>query len=251
MHPSGMQGAERGIGTSSASGGVTTGDPNQFTRGSSVSGSSSTSGLGSSGNVDVKVDTDSQGSAQDLQNATTDAQYKASEGSVSGRLDQQMGAGGRAVISGDTQEGRVMQGAGNADVVGTAQGELDVGEAAHDKARNAARNEVQEQVGLTDPTSKASRAQSAGYEASAKLDHGKATYSQGQAVAADPTGSAKHEAMDRGMREVNERAPVNPSDVEAKVNTGAQVVRDPAAAGEAHVEVEVDAKVRGVDPTKK
>jgi hypothetical protein len=73
----------------------------------------------------------------------------------------------------------------------------------------------------------------------------------GQAVAADPTGSAKSAAADAGMREVNERAPVTVGEAESKVNVASQTVRDPATAGEARVDVEVDAKVRGIDPTKK
>jgi hypothetical protein len=73
---------------------------------------------------------------------------------------------------------------------------------------------------------------------------------EASAAVRDPSGTAKGAATDAGIREARERAP-NVGDARANVNSANDAIRDPAGAGEAHAEVEVDAKIKGVDPTKK
>jgi hypothetical protein len=81
-----------------------------------------------------------------------------------------------------------------------------------------------------------------------QVHHAEAVSGEAKVVAADPGGVARSTATDAGMREAQERAPVDPAGVRADVDATAAAVDDPAAAGEAHVKVEVDAEL---DPTKK
>jgi hypothetical protein len=84
-----------------------------------------------------------------------------------------------------------------------------------------------------------------------RIDHASDVSGEAQATIADPTGAATGAATEVGMREAQERAPVSPSGVRGEVHAATDVVRDPAAAGGAEVEVAVDAEVRGVDPNPK
>ena len=145
-----------------------------------------------------------------------------------------------------------MAGVRNADAeMHVERGNLDVEGRAQQEATDSARNGAQDEIGLNDPDRAAGRAQSAGYKASASVQQGQTTVASGQAVVADPTGSATTAATDAGMREVNERAPVTVDQAQYKANQASEAVRDPSAAGQAQVDIEVDAKLRGVDPTKK
>jgi hypothetical protein len=235
-------GGGRGVETSSA-----VADPNQFSRGSSISSSSGTSNVTGSASMNV----DATSGTRDLESSTYDAQHAADSSHVEASMNQTLGADGRSAISGGTGEQHVMAGARDADAQMHVESNLDIEGRAQTEATDSARNGVQEEIGLNDPNAAAGRAQSAGYKASAQVQTGQATVATGEAVVADPTGSAKSAAADAGMREVNERAPVTPGDAQAQVNVASQTVRDPATAGEARVDVEVDAEVRGVDPTKK
>jgi hypothetical protein len=241
QNPAGIMGDGRGVETSSA-----VSDPNQFSRGSSISGSTGTSNVTGSASMNV----DASGT-RDLESSTYDAQHAADPSHVDAGMNQTLGADGRAAISGGTGEQHVMAGAREADAQMHVERNVDVEGRAQTEATNSARSGVQDEIGLNDPNAAAGRAQSAGYKASGQVQAGQTTVASGQAVVADPTGSAKSAAADAGMREVNERAPLTPADAQAKVNVASPTVRDPATAGEARVDVEVDAKVRGIDPTKK
>jgi hypothetical protein len=197
------------------------------------------------------MNVDATRGTRDLENSTYDAQHAADSSHVEASMNQTLGADGQSAMHGGTGEPHVMAGVRDADAQVNVQSNLDVEGRAQTEATSSVRSGVQDEIGLNDPNAAAGRAQSAGYTASAQVQTGQATVATGQAVVADPTGSAKSAAADAGMREVNERAPVTPADAQAQVNVASQTVRDPAAAGEARVDVEVDAQVRGADPTKK
>jgi hypothetical protein len=241
-NPSGIMGEGRGVETSSA-----VSDPNQFSRGSAISGSTGPSNMSGSASMNV----DATSGTRDLERGTIDGQHAADSSHVEAGMNRGLGADGRSAVSGGTGEQHVMAGVRSAEGTADVSGNFDLEGRAQTDATTAAQNGVQDEVGLNDPNTAASRAQSAGYKASGTVNTGQATVASGQAVAADPTGSAKSAVADAGMRKVENESPISPDAAQGQVSTVSQTIRDPGAAGAAKVDVEVDAKVRGVDPTKK
>jgi hypothetical protein len=137
-------------------------------------------------------------------------------------------------------------------VYGTADAKVSGGVGSTSTMQAEGRAQVFDSAGVNDPAMTLDEQQAA-----ARSEEGKALGGvrsaetdarKVQGYVADPSGSARTAATDAGQREAIERAPVNPADVQADFNVASQTVADPATAGEARVEVAVDAEVRGTTP---
>jgi hypothetical protein len=216
---------------------------------------------GASGNFDGSADADVPTGSDftgDAERGVRDSQHKA--GGVHGEAGfyEAVGPDGKAAVKGGA--------------VGTGEGHVDSELYEHDMSREGkhamkveglegrasaegAVDAAEYGSGYRDPTEEAARAEQLELNERdrqlGRMGHAQDTKAGATAAVNDPSGTAKGAATDAGMQEARERAPINPADARAKVNTATDVVHDPASAGEAHAEVEVDAKVRGVDPTKK
>jgi hypothetical protein len=252
--PSTMMGEGRGPETSSMTAG---GD---LSRGADVSGSTGPR-LDATGQVTTGMSTgvsSATGSAQagtrDVTNQTTDAEYKAqnSDGAVNSAMGSQARS---AVVDGNVQSSEASSYQTKANMYGTAEGRANLELSKEESLKAGARSDAEHRAGLDDASTTQGRINDERYKATDQYYEGEAKVDQARAIERDPTGSAKRSAYDATVREANEKAPVSTYEAEGKVSEASRVVHDPAAAGEAQVkskvDIEVDAKIRGSDPTKK
>jgi hypothetical protein len=210
---------------------------------SSIGATSSSPGGGAGLDVNAGA-----GATRDVERGATDAQHAGRSMHVEAAVNRELGADARSAVRGGTGEQHVMAGARQVDVGTQARGELDVEARASARATDAVREGAVEGSGYRDPESELGRAERGEFHARdqqmGRVRQAEATSREARGVANDPTGAASTAVSNAGMQEVNERAPVSAADVKADVNVASQTVRDPSAAGQARVDVAVDAEVR-------
>jgi hypothetical protein len=214
-------------------------------------------GFSDSADVDVDVPRGSEltGGAE---RSVGDSRHQVAGGQGEAGFYDAVGPDGKSAVKGGavaTGEGHVESGLYDHDMSREGKHAMHVeglqGRASAEGSVSAAAGET----GYRNPTEEAARADQLELNerdrALGRLDHAQDQKASATAAVGDPSGTAKGAATDAGMSEARERSPIDPGEARANVSTASDVVRDPASAGEAHAEVEVDAKVRGVDPTKK
>jgi hypothetical protein len=250
-------GGDPGASTSSNIVGGTT-DPDQVNVGVDVSGAASSGQSAGewSGSADIEGGSNSS-VVRDTSRSVGDTQHKTDVSHVEAKMKTEMGNDPSSAMRGGTQEQHVMGLAREGDVYGKAEAQVGTG-ANEANLRSEARAQAFAEAGVSDPQQdlakregeirgEAGKREGQYHQAEGKVE-------QGKAYAADPTGSAKTAAADAATSEardqLRERVPVDPNQVQADVNVASRVVADPATAGEAKVEVAVDAEARNMTPKK-
>jgi hypothetical protein len=210
-----------------------------------------------SGSLDGSADVDVPDGKlmRDAEGDLRDQQSKGSGESVEAGVYDSVGPQGKSTVHG----GAVGRGEGHID---TAMGDHDAareGKAALNDEGFEQRREAEARLDAGASTrAQESDLGNAYQERVNQRDHAVGTVDSAQdagdeagRVARDPSGSAKVAVTDAGIGEARDRAPVNPEEANANVKVVSETMNDPAHAAEGHAELEVDAQVRGTDPTRK
>ncbi|HSD91237.1 MAG TPA: hypothetical protein VLB44_27125, partial [Kofleriaceae bacterium] len=266
--PSSPLGADRGGETSSRGLG---GDPLSHGGGVASGTASFTGGSGQAPNVNVEGSSNiaqpnigqpniGQGTGQaEVDGGVRDAQYQTSSSHAEAAVTSQTGAGGQAVMSGDakgTVDARVSGSVQQADVGFQANQARQAGETYEANAKVEAQNRAIAGSGYQDEYNTAQNAQNERVYQENRVYETKAEAAEVKVAVENPTATGTAYASTRAHAEaneqINERAPIAPTDAQAKVDLASDAVNHPVATAESKAEVKIEADVSGrVDPTPK